>query len=132
MTAPIQWDSCKTVEDALKPNQFVVVCFAHTWNPPSVHVASILQKFRDTGEFPWVQIFIINAEKDVSKCFSIGVTTTPVIMLYYHNQPLIIRRPMWDDEPKFVGSTTKDNLSDIIRAARDTIDRGQRIISLDF
>lgn len=55
-----------------RPNQFVAVCFAHTWNPPSMHTATILQKFRDNDDIPFVKIFILNAEKEMQKCIEIG------------------------------------------------------------
>lgn len=147
------FDKWEVVEEALdqqgpRCSPLVVVCFAHAWNPPAMHVAKALDELRKAttpagtpGDAPrpllspsQVRVLVVDAGAHPDRCLEHRVVATPAVVYFWRGQPIVLRRPGLSDDTKFVGSTTKQRLLSMVQLARDVGESGRpgQVLLLDF
>ncbi|KAJ4457659.1 hypothetical protein PAPYR_6797 [Paratrimastix pyriformis] len=136
----IQFETWADVSNAIQKSRIpssgvprlVVVCFCTPWNPTSRMSARYFKELSEGPDARFAKISIVNAEAELSACHSMTIHATPAVQFYWDGQLLTIRRPDWDDDTKFVGSTTKENWLELIRYARDAGLKHNSILYVQF
>lgn len=115
-------DDPKKVDEAIeeskasKTDPFVAICFYHTELPPSLFTASLFNKFRTNFTSDSVgKIFIVDASKNSQYAAKFGVIPTPAVVIIWKGNPLIIRRPGWDDCKKIIGCMHEEEWLSVLR-----------------
>lgn len=99
-----------------KDKPFICLCFYHTVLPPSLFTAKLFDKIRKNYSSDTVgQIFIVDAIKSNELATKYGVIPTPAIVILWKGEPLLIRRPGWDDANKILGCMKEDEWLSILR-----------------
>lgn len=117
---------------AASKGALVVVCFAQSWSPPSLHSAVELEKFRMGEEAGLAQVFIVDADKESGCAWELGIKATPAIVFYRDGEHMRIRRPAAADDIKLVGSFAGTTLVEAIRVAKKAVAQGEQTVSLDI
>jgi hypothetical protein len=95
---------------------FVAILFYHTELPPSLFTASLFDKFRTNYTPDSVgKIFVIEASKHPQFAAKFLVIPTPALVVIWRGNPLVIRRPGWDDCAKVIGCLKEDEWLSILR-----------------
>ena len=116
-----------------RPGGLVVVCFAQSWSPPSLHSAVELEKFRMGEEAAGLaQVFIVDADKESGCAWELGIKATPAIVFYRGGEHMRIRRPAAAEDIKLVGSFAGTTLVEAIRVAKKAVAQGEQTVSLDI
>ena len=55
---------------------------------------------------------------DKAAAWELGVVATPALFFYFDGERLRVRRPEREDDDKFVGAATQEQLLEVIRHAR--------------
>ena len=124
--------------DAQRAPRLVVVAFVETWAPPSLTTAVALEAVRMAGDVQaFSQIFIVDASTERDAAWEAGVVSTPALLFYWDGEPVLVRRPAWEDDNKFAGAASVERLVEIIRHARDCCDKcaaesASLVVGLDF
>ena len=150
--AEAHFDSCCSVEDALvssrtgragrspgsvPPPRLTVVCYADPWAPPAMATAAAMETVRMGGEVAAIaNLFNINASEEHENASVLGVTSTPALFFYLDGEPMLVRRPGWEDDRKYRGALVAAQLLEIIRHARSLCggdgSSEPAVLSLDF
>ena len=83
-------------------------------------------------QITFANVFIVDADIERSCCTKLGIHCTPALLFLWNGKPLTVRRPNWDDDVKFCGSISAENLLDLIRYAQDTGITKRRFLNVDF
>jgi hypothetical protein len=146
----MDWDEWQAATDAItKPSgSLVVVCFAQGWCPPAMSTARALDELRRADGAK--SVFLLDADQDVAHALECRVFATPAILFFptalagssaaaaaaspVSSLPpaLVVRRPGWDDDTKFVGPLAKDRLVELVHLAREVVDRKHTIMVVDY
>jgi hypothetical protein len=127
-------------------SRIVCVVFGSSWHPLAAHVLREVEKFRRPSEsfsssskasssltpafkFP---IFVIDLDSSDGSSHCSAASPGPVIQFYYSGSPILFRRSGWADDEKFIGSPSKENLTELFQCARAAENTGNRIIQIDF
>ena len=108
----------KAVEESKSnpESPFICICFYHTILPPSLFTAKIFDKIRTNYSPDTVgRIFIVDAVKHNDLATKYGVIPTPAIIILWKGEPLLIRRPGWDDATKILGCLKEEEWLSILR-----------------
>ena len=108
----------KAIEESKtsKTDPFVAICFYHTELPPSHFTAGLFNKFRANFTSDSVgKIFIVDAAKNSQYAAKFGVVPTPAVVIIWKGNPLIIRRPGWDDTAKIIGCMREEEWLSVLR-----------------
>ena len=111
-------DALKAIEESQtsKTDPFVCMCFYHPELPPATSTASLFAKIRQDYSAESIgKIFVINATENAEFAAKFGVIPTPAVVIIWHGEPLIIRRPGWDDSAKILGVLKEDQWLSILR-----------------
>jgi hypothetical protein len=115
-------DEIERVEAAIEQSKtsatdpFVGLLFYHSELPPSLFTAQMFQKFRtDYTPESIGQIFVIDAAKNAKFALKYGVIPTPALVVIWKGNPLVIRRPGWDDSAKVIGCMKGEEWLSILR-----------------
>ena len=126
-------DSYSLVDDALRASRsagashrLVVVALVDLWAPPALALARALEALRAGGDVTYAQILIVDAGADKAAAWELGVVATPALFFYFDGERLRVRRPDREDDDKFVGAATQEQLLEVIRHARATCARRAR------
>ncbi len=122
---------------AQRASRLVVVAWIDRWAPPAQALASALEAMRMGGEVPFAQIFVLDAAAERERAWEAGVVSTPSVHFFWDGEPVVVRRPDWEDGYALVGAMSSDRLLEVIRHARACGDKGaaeagQYVLSLDF
>eukprot|EP00727_Mastigamoeba_balamuthi_P012820 m51a1_g8160 hypothetical protein (115) ;mRNA; f:66560-67176 len=114
MAQPFQWDTWPQVDEAIAKADLplVIACMAQAWSPPSMHAARALSEIRASDEIKFARILVVDADHEVPKAFDLRVSSTPAVFFFWHDKPLV-----WVE---------------MIRLARDTGERKQHVLSVDY
>jgi len=123
-----------------KSEGLIVVCFIDPSNPYSQSTASSWHSIKASREILFIEeIKIINLFSDLSRCKQLGIMTTPTTIFYWKGQPLLIERPDWDQDIKFIGALNETGCRILAKMANEAIsekmngwNRREGIIELDF
>jgi hypothetical protein len=95
---------------------FVGLLFYHAELPPSLFTAQMFVKFRaDYSTDSIGKIFVIDAGRNPKFAVKYGVIPTPALVVIWKGNPLIIRRPGWDDCAKVIGCMKSEEWLSILR-----------------
>ena len=95
---------------------FICVCFFHSILPPSLFTAKIFDKIRTNYSPETVgQIFVVEAVKNNDLATKYGVIPTPAVIILWKGEPLLIRRPGWDDATKILGCLKEEEWLSVLR-----------------
>ena len=111
-------DVLKAVEESKTKadSPFICICFYHTILPPSLFTAKIFDKIRSNYSPDTVgKIFIVDAVKYNDLATKYGVIPTPAIIIIWKGEPLLIRRPGWDDATKILGCLKEEEWLSVLR-----------------
>ena len=118
-------DSYSLVDDALRASRsagashrLVVVALVDLWAPPALALARALEALRAGGDVTYAQILIVDAGADKAAAWELGVVATPALFFYFDGERLRVRRPEREDDDKFVGAATQEQLLEVIRHTR--------------
>ena len=118
----IQADETTVVDQAIEESKtssdspFLAICFYHTELPPSLFTASLFNKFRTNYTPESVgKIFLVDAAKESKYAAKFGVVPTPAVVIIWKGNPLIIRRPGWDDTSKIIGCMHEEEWLSVLR-----------------
>ena len=104
------------LNDTNKEKHFITLCFYHNELPPSLFTAILFQKFKTNYSIETIgNIFLIDITKYSEFASKYGVIASPSIVILWKNNPLLIRRPGWDDATKIIGCLKEDEWLSILR-----------------
>ena len=156
MSIALRWDAHAQMSEALRSGlgraaaatagsieaqrapRLMVVAYADPWAPPAHSTAVAVEQVRMGGDVQaFAQIFLLDAMAEREAAYEAGIVSTPAILFYWDGEPVIVRRPLWEDDTKFTGAITAERLVEIIRHARDCCAKGveestQLIVTVDF
>ena len=66
------------------------------------------------GDVTYAQILIVDAGADKAAAWELGVVATPALFFYFDGERLRVRRPEREDDDKFVGAATQEQLLEVI------------------
>jgi hypothetical protein len=121
--------------EAQRAPRLAIVCFADAWSPPAVAAVAALEQI--SGDLRgFAQTFAVDAAQEQERAWEAGVVSTPAFLFYWDGQPVLVRRPDWDDDNKLAGAFGMEQLLEIARHARECCGNAsegeQLILALDF
>jgi hypothetical protein len=120
----VKFDKWQLVQETLdktkaygdSKSSLVIVCVAQAWNPPSLFVAREFERLRKSKQS--IPIYIVDHDVETNKTSALGLQATPAIFVYKNGEPLTLRRPGWADNQKLLGSISRENVAELLQAAR--------------
>lgn len=95
---------------------FICLYFYHSIIPPALYTAKQFDKIRKNFSSDTVgQIFIIDVIEYQDFAAQYNVIPTPAVCILWKGNPLLIRRPGWDDSNKILGCLKDDDWLSILR-----------------
>ena len=111
--------------------RLVIACIVQDWNRLSIFLMKCLQEIVEDGDIRFAEVVYINADEEREKCFEIGLSSPPALMFYWEGTPIMIRRPEWPDDKKYVGVPKKETLLELIRFAKEAGERKLKHMNCD-
>lgn len=81
---------------------------------------------------PFARFHVVDANEEAKTCWEQGIISTPALLFYWQGRPLNVRRAGWNDDNKFVGALSHEQLVELVRSARAAVSSNNALMHVDF